>query len=161
LADRSGRCRGPKDGGSDMFRLLRQRALKWQLLLVIVEFALLAGCVYAAVLLRYWGDHDTQLAFGRVLRWRARLRDGGTGLVPGAPAGRFARPAEPARRGVPAGLGGPDRALLRHPCDLSGPWRARYCAGAWLPDGGPVANELPRIRGRRPFQASRGDAGRG
>jgi sugar transferase (PEP-CTERM system associated) len=56
-----------------MFRLLRQRALKWQLLLVIVEFALLAGCVYAAVLLRYWGDHDTQLAFGRVLRWRALL----------------------------------------------------------------------------------------
>jgi sugar transferase (PEP-CTERM system associated) len=56
-----------------MFRLLRQRALKWQLLLVIVEFALLAGCVYAAVLLRYWGDHDTQLAFGRALRWRALL----------------------------------------------------------------------------------------
>ena len=56
-----------------MFRLLRQRALKWQLLLVIVEFALLAGCVYAAVLLRYWGDHDTQLAFGRALHWRALL----------------------------------------------------------------------------------------
>ena len=56
-----------------MFRLLRQRALKWQLLLVIVEFALLAGCVYAAVLLRYWGDLDTQLAFGRAVQWRALL----------------------------------------------------------------------------------------
>ena len=56
-----------------MFRLLRQRALKWQLLLVIVEFALLAGCVYAAVFLRYWGDLDTQLAFGRALQWRALL----------------------------------------------------------------------------------------
>jgi hypothetical protein len=56
-----------------MFRLLRQRALKWQLLLVLVEIVLLVGCVYAAVVLRYWGDLDTQVAFGRALQWRAPL----------------------------------------------------------------------------------------
>jgi sugar transferase (PEP-CTERM system associated) len=56
-----------------MFRLFRQRALRWQLLLVLVEFALLAGCVYAAVLLRYWGDQGTQAAFDRALHWRAPL----------------------------------------------------------------------------------------
>ncbi|MGN6789844.1 MAG: TIGR03013 family XrtA/PEP-CTERM system glycosyltransferase [Rhodanobacteraceae bacterium] len=56
-----------------MFRLLRQRALKWQLLLVMVEFALMVGCVYAAVVFRYWGDRNTQAAFGQVLHWRAPL----------------------------------------------------------------------------------------
>ncbi|WIG56835.1 MAG: sugar transferase [Rhodanobacteraceae bacterium] len=56
-----------------MFRLFRQRALRWQLLLVLVEFALLAGCVYGAVVLRYWGDLSTQAAFGSALRWRAPL----------------------------------------------------------------------------------------
>ncbi|HVU80632.1 MAG TPA: TIGR03013 family XrtA/PEP-CTERM system glycosyltransferase [Rhodanobacteraceae bacterium] len=56
-----------------MFRLFRQRALRWQLLLVLVEFALLVGCVYAAVVLRYWGDLSTQAAFGSALHWRAPL----------------------------------------------------------------------------------------
>ncbi|MDE2224239.1 MAG: TIGR03013 family PEP-CTERM/XrtA system glycosyltransferase [Xanthomonadaceae bacterium] len=56
-----------------MFRLFRQRALRWQLLLVLVEFALLVGCVYAAVILRYWGDLDTRAAFGSALHWRAPL----------------------------------------------------------------------------------------
>ncbi|HEX5960716.1 MAG TPA: TIGR03013 family XrtA/PEP-CTERM system glycosyltransferase [Rhodanobacteraceae bacterium] len=56
-----------------MFRLFRPRALRWQLLLVVVEFALLVGCVYAAVALRYFGDLDTQAAFGRTLHWRAPL----------------------------------------------------------------------------------------
>jgi sugar transferase (PEP-CTERM system associated) len=56
-----------------MFRLFRQRALRWQLLLVLIEFALLVGCAYAAVVLRYWGDLDTQTEFGRALHWRAPL----------------------------------------------------------------------------------------
>ena len=56
-----------------MFRLFRQRALRWQTLLVLVEFALLVGCVYAAVVLRYWGDLSTQAAFGSALHWRAPL----------------------------------------------------------------------------------------
>ena len=56
-----------------MFRLFRQRALRWQLLLVLVEFALLVACVYAAVVLRYWGDEGTQAAFGHALHWRAPL----------------------------------------------------------------------------------------
>ena len=54
-----------------MFRLFRHRALRWQLLLVAVEFALLVGCVFAAVVLRYWGDANTQAAFGHALHWRA------------------------------------------------------------------------------------------
>jgi len=54
-----------------MFRLFRQRALRWQLLLVLVEFVLLVGSVYAAVVLRYWGDLDAQTAFNRALHWRA------------------------------------------------------------------------------------------
>ena len=56
-----------------MYRLFRQRALRWQLLLALVEFALLAGCVYAAVVLRYWGDIGTQASFGSALGWRAPL----------------------------------------------------------------------------------------
>lgn len=54
-----------------MYRLFRQRALHWQLLLVSVEFALLMGSVYAAVALRYWGHHDVQAAFVGALHWRA------------------------------------------------------------------------------------------
>ena len=57
-----------------MFRLFRQRALRWQLLLVLVEFTLLVGGVYAAVVLRYWWDVDSQVAFGHAyLHWRAPL----------------------------------------------------------------------------------------
>ena len=56
-----------------MYRLFRQRALRWQLLLALVEFALLAACVYAAVVLRYWGDIGTQTSFGSALGWRAPL----------------------------------------------------------------------------------------
>ncbi|HEX5489091.1 MAG TPA: TIGR03013 family XrtA/PEP-CTERM system glycosyltransferase [Rhodanobacteraceae bacterium] len=56
-----------------MYRLFRQRALHWQLLLVSVEFGMLTSGVYAAVMLRYWGDADAQLAFSQMLRWRAPL----------------------------------------------------------------------------------------
>lgn len=54
-----------------MYRLFRQRALHWQLLLVSVEFALLMGSVYAAVPLRYWGRQDVQAAYVEALHWRA------------------------------------------------------------------------------------------
>jgi sugar transferase (PEP-CTERM system associated) len=54
-----------------MFRLFRQRALRWQLLLAALEFALLVVCVHAAVILRYWGDAGTQVTFGQALRLRS------------------------------------------------------------------------------------------
>ncbi|HET7557488.1 MAG TPA: TIGR03013 family XrtA/PEP-CTERM system glycosyltransferase, partial [Rhodanobacteraceae bacterium] len=56
-----------------MFRLLRQRALRWQLLLAAMEFLLLVSCVYCAIGLRYWGDPATQIQFGHALRLRALL----------------------------------------------------------------------------------------
>src|SRR5574337_1263831 len=56
-----------------MYRLFRQRVLRWQLLLVLAEFILLVASVYLAVVLRYWGDADTQSLFGRALHWRAPL----------------------------------------------------------------------------------------
>jgi len=56
-----------------MYRLFRHRALRWQLLLVLVEFLLLLASVYAAVVLRYWGAAATQAAFGQALHWRAPL----------------------------------------------------------------------------------------
>ncbi len=56
-----------------MSGLFRHRALRWQLLLVLVEFSLLMVCVYAAVGLRFWGDAGTQTAFDRALHWRAAL----------------------------------------------------------------------------------------
>src|SRR5690348_5406349 len=62
-----------KEGSIDVYRLFRQRALHWQLLLVSVEFGMLTSGVYAAVMLRYWGDADTQLAISQMLRWRAPL----------------------------------------------------------------------------------------
>ena len=45
--------------------------MRWQLLLVLVDFALLAGSVYAAVLLRYWGEAEAQAVISRTLHWRA------------------------------------------------------------------------------------------
>src|SRR6185312_6982410 len=60
-------------GRSGMFRLLRQRALRWQLLLAAMEFLLLVSCVYCAIGLRYWGDPATQIQFGHALRLRALL----------------------------------------------------------------------------------------
>jgi len=55
-----------------MFRLFRQRALRWQLMLVSIAFGLLTGGFYAAVVLRYWGHAGTQAAFSPVLpHWRA------------------------------------------------------------------------------------------
>lgn len=54
-----------------MYRLFRQRALHWQVLLASVECALLIGSVYAAVTLRYWGQRDVQVAFFEALQWRA------------------------------------------------------------------------------------------
>ncbi|HEX7128760.1 MAG TPA: TIGR03013 family XrtA/PEP-CTERM system glycosyltransferase [Rhodanobacteraceae bacterium] len=56
-----------------MFRLLRQRALRWQLFLAAIEFLLLVACVYCAVGLRYWDDPATQVNLGHALRLRALL----------------------------------------------------------------------------------------
>jgi len=56
-----------------MFRLFRQRALRWQLLLALAEFVLLMASVYVSVVLRYWGDAGTQSMFGHTLHWRAPL----------------------------------------------------------------------------------------
>ncbi len=56
-----------------MYRLFRHRAQRWQLLLILVEFLLLLGCVYAAVELRYWAIAGSQTAFGQALPWRASL----------------------------------------------------------------------------------------
>ena len=60
-------------GGTDMFRFFRQRALRWQLLLLLIEFVLLMASVYAAVVLRYWGDADTQSTFSHTLHLRAPM----------------------------------------------------------------------------------------
>jgi sugar transferase (PEP-CTERM system associated) len=56
-----------------MLRLLRQRALRWQLFLAAIEFLLLVTCVYCAVGLRYWDDPVAQVNFGHALRLRALL----------------------------------------------------------------------------------------
>lgn len=56
-----------------MNRVFRQRALQWQVLLALTEFALLLGCVYVAVVLRWWGDLGAQARFGGALEWRATL----------------------------------------------------------------------------------------
>lgn len=56
-----------------MSRLLRLGAARWQILLVLVEFVLLVACVYAAVVLRYWGDAPTQSSFSHAIRWRTPL----------------------------------------------------------------------------------------
>ncbi|TAM93280.1 MAG: sugar transferase, partial [Rhodanobacteraceae bacterium] len=56
-----------------MYRLFRQRALRWQLLLVVVELGLLIGSVYAAVALRFWGDYNARIAFGRTVQSHALL----------------------------------------------------------------------------------------
>lgn len=53
-----------------MYRWFRQRAFQWQILLVLVEFMLLAGCVYAAADLRYLGHEGTQATFLDALDWR-------------------------------------------------------------------------------------------
>lgn len=54
-----------------MYRWFRQRALQWQILLVLIEFVLLVGCVYIAADLRYWGHEDTQATFLDTLSWRS------------------------------------------------------------------------------------------
>lgn len=56
-----------------MYRWFRQRAVQWQVLLALVEWMLLVGCVYAAVLLRYWGRTDAQASFLDSLGWRPPL----------------------------------------------------------------------------------------
>ncbi|RCS30219.1 TIGR03013 family PEP-CTERM/XrtA system glycosyltransferase [Rhodanobacter denitrificans] len=53
-----------------MYRSFRY-GIRWQLLLVLVESVLLVGCVYAAVMLRYWGHGSTQSAFVHSVQWRA------------------------------------------------------------------------------------------
>ena len=55
-----------------MHRLFRF-GFRWQLLLVLVELLLLVACVYAAVLLRFWGGAGTQGEFGQALHWRAAV----------------------------------------------------------------------------------------
>ncbi|HJR11459.1 MAG TPA: hypothetical protein VJ823_08570 [Rhodanobacteraceae bacterium] len=67
-----------------MYRLFQQRSLRWQLLLILVEFALLVGCVYTAVALRFWGDSATQIEFGRSAHWNALLVAGVLVLAMGA-----------------------------------------------------------------------------
>jgi len=67
-----------------MYRLFQRRSLRWQLLLMLVEFALLVGCVYAAVALRFWGDPATQAEFGRTVHWDALLVAGVQVLAMGA-----------------------------------------------------------------------------
>ncbi|KZC39959.1 MULTISPECIES: TIGR03013 family XrtA/PEP-CTERM system glycosyltransferase [Rhodanobacter] len=56
-----------------MYGLIRFRALHWQLLLASVEFVLLVASVYGAVVLRYLGDVNTQVAFSEALHWRGLL----------------------------------------------------------------------------------------
>ena len=56
-----------------MNRLFRQGAVRWQLLLVLVEFLLLEACIYASVVMRFWGDVGALAAFGDVLHWRSPL----------------------------------------------------------------------------------------
>lgn len=56
-----------------MFRFFRFSALRWQLLLVLVEFLLLMASVYAAVGLRFWGDAGMQAGLAGALHWRATL----------------------------------------------------------------------------------------
>jgi len=67
------RTGGEADGSRVVFRLLRQRALRWQLLLASCEFLLLFACVFFAVHLRYWNDPGYQVVFGHALRLRALL----------------------------------------------------------------------------------------
>ncbi|HET7267516.1 MAG TPA: TIGR03013 family XrtA/PEP-CTERM system glycosyltransferase [Oleiagrimonas sp.] len=43
------------------------------MLLVVVEFALLLGCIHAGVVLRYWGQARTQANFLAELGWRSPL----------------------------------------------------------------------------------------
>ena len=56
-----------------MNRMFRQGAARWQLLLMAVEFLLLLGCIYASVMIRFWGNVGAQAAFGDVLHWRSPL----------------------------------------------------------------------------------------
>ncbi|KRA33146.1 sugar transferase [Rhodanobacter sp. Root627] len=55
-----------------MNRLFRQRAVRWQLLLVLVEFVLLVACIYAAAMVRFGGG-NTHAPYEEVLPWRAPL----------------------------------------------------------------------------------------
>jgi len=55
-----------------MYRSFRY-GVRWQLLLVLVEFVLLVGCVYAAVVLRYWEHGGAQSAFVHSMQLRALL----------------------------------------------------------------------------------------
>ncbi|MEO9077796.1 MAG: TIGR03013 family XrtA/PEP-CTERM system glycosyltransferase [Rhodanobacter sp.] len=56
-----------------MNRLFRQGAVRWQLLLVLVEFLLLIACIYASVMMRFWGDAGALDTFGHMLHWRSPL----------------------------------------------------------------------------------------
>ena len=56
-----------------MYQLFRQRAMHWQVATVLVEFLLLLGCVYAAVMLRFDGNLDPQPGFRDALLWRATV----------------------------------------------------------------------------------------
>lgn len=56
-----------------MYLTFRQRALRWQVLLVACEFVLLTASVYLAVLLRFWHSPGMQAALHQALQWRAPL----------------------------------------------------------------------------------------
>ena len=55
-----------------MSRLFRY-GVRWQILLALVELVLLVGSVYAALMVRYWGNAGAQAAFGQTVGWRAGL----------------------------------------------------------------------------------------
>jgi sugar transferase (PEP-CTERM system associated) len=55
-----------------MNRLFRQGAVRWQLLLILVEFLLLVCCIYAAAVVRF-GKAGNPAPFEEVLPWRAPL----------------------------------------------------------------------------------------
>ncbi|WEN16789.1 TIGR03013 family PEP-CTERM/XrtA system glycosyltransferase [Rhodanobacter sp. AS-Z3] len=53
--------------------MFRQGAVRWQLLLVVIEFGLLEACIHAALRIRFWGDANAQEVFGASLHWRSLL----------------------------------------------------------------------------------------
>lgn len=74
-ADPLNRSRALADATPDalMNRVFRQRGLRWQFLLAMSEFALLIGCVYLAVAVRYWADAGARMRFVGAIEWRAPL----------------------------------------------------------------------------------------
>lgn len=57
-------------GGGGMNRLFRLKAVRWQVLLALVDMSCLVGSTYAAVTLRFWGQGAVQAALNGLF-WRA------------------------------------------------------------------------------------------